>query len=259
MKPENLEAVNRSFTIQAPNFESREVRFTKEEYLNFTLSCVAPSKEDTVLEVAAGTCVCGRSFAPYVQSVVCLDATLAMLQVGKQAAEAEHFQNMIFVKGYGEELPFLEESFSIVFSRLAFHHFTDCSAVFSEMMRVLRPGGKLVMIDMEAAAEDLRNIEDKIETLRDPSHVRNLSKDEMKALFAANGLSIQKCETTKMQQSLKSWLALTKTPEDVQKNITERMQADIEGRERTGFSPYLINGDIYFNQKWVFILGEKQN
>ena len=92
MKPENLEAVNRSFTIQAPNFERREVRFTKEEYLNFTLSCVAPSKEDTVLEVAAGTCVCGRSFAPYVQSVVCLDATLAMLQVGKQAAEAEHFK-----------------------------------------------------------------------------------------------------------------------------------------------------------------------
>ena len=72
MKPANLEAINRSFAVQAPNFESKTGNFTKEEYLNYTLSCVAPDKQDTVLEVAAGTCACGRSFAPLVQTVGCL-------------------------------------------------------------------------------------------------------------------------------------------------------------------------------------------
>ena len=64
------------------------------------------------------------------------------------------------------------------------------------MVRVLKPGGKLVMIDMEAADEVLRNTEDEIETQRDPSHVKNLSKAEMLNLFGTHGLAVEKCETT---------------------------------------------------------------
>ncbi|HIR26562.1 MAG TPA: class I SAM-dependent methyltransferase, partial [Candidatus Choladousia intestinigallinarum] len=170
MKPVNVNNINDSFGIQAENFESTELNFTKAEYLNYTVSCVAPDKQDIILEVAAGTCACGRSFAPLAHTVICLDATLPMLTVGKEKAESSRMNNMIFVKGYAEELPFLNENFDIVFSRLAFHHFTDTNTVFSEMVRVLRPGGKLVLIDMEAADEELRNTEDEIETLRDPSH-----------------------------------------------------------------------------------------
>ena len=130
MKPENIEKINRSFEIQAPNFESKSVNFTKEEYLNYTISRVSPNGQDSVLEVAAGTCACGRSFSPLVQSVVCLDATPSMLQIGKQEAEKNHLNNMVFVKGYAEELPFLNDSFSIVFSRLAFHPFHKCKHCF---------------------------------------------------------------------------------------------------------------------------------
>ena len=63
MKPVNFTDINHSFEIQAENFESTELNFTKEEYLNYTLSCVAPDKQDMILEVAAGTCACGRAFA----------------------------------------------------------------------------------------------------------------------------------------------------------------------------------------------------
>lgn len=121
------------------------------------------------MEVAAGTCACGRSFAPFVQAVVCLDATTSMLQMRKTGGRKNHLSNMVFMKGFTEELPCLENSFDIVFSRLAFHHFTDVNPVFSEMVRVLRPGGKLVMIDMEEADAPWRDREDEIETLRDPS------------------------------------------------------------------------------------------
>ena len=65
---------------------------------------------------------------------ICLDATVPMLRIGQQEADKEHLSNMVFVKGYAEELPFLDNSFDIVFSRLAFHHFTDVTAVFSEMV-----------------------------------------------------------------------------------------------------------------------------
>lgn len=257
MKPKNLETINRSFQIQAANFERKTLNFIKEDYLNYTTLSVAPKQQDTFLEVAAGTCVCGRSFAPLVQTVVCLDATPAMLQKGKQEAEESQLQNMVFITGLAEELPFLDNSFDIVFSRLAFHHFVDVQTVFREMARVLKLGGKLVLIDMEAAEDDLRAVEDEIETLRDPSHVRNLSKQEMLDLFADSGLTVIKCETTEIQQKLVNWLDLTKTPEHIRLEIIGRMQFEINGQSKTGFCPYLRGDDIYFNQKWVLFLGEK--
>ena len=77
------------------------------------------------------------------------------------------------------------------------------------MIRVLKPGGKLVLIDMEAAEEPLRETEDSIEKMRDPSHVRNLSENEMLALYRDNGLSVSCCEVTKMPVVLQSWLYQT--------------------------------------------------
>ena len=41
MKPANLEAIQHSFTLQAANFESKTVNFSKEEYLHYTISRVA--------------------------------------------------------------------------------------------------------------------------------------------------------------------------------------------------------------------------
>lgn len=86
----------------------------------------------------------------YFDYVVCLDMTPEMLAVRKAQAESQNLPNMTFVFGDSKELPFLENSFNVVMSRLAFHHFPDVSQPFSEMARVLKPGGKLVMIDMEA-------------------------------------------------------------------------------------------------------------
>lgn len=126
------------------------------------------------------------------------------------------------------------------------------------MVRVLKPGGKLVLIDMEAADEKMRQTEDEIETLRDPSHVKNMSKNEMLELFKAHSLQIEECETTEIQQKLNNWLALTRTPEPVQQKITERMRSELAGKEKTGFSPYVENGKICFNQKWLLLIGRKQ-
>lgn len=79
---------------------------------------------DAMLEVAAGICACGRALAPLAGNVVCLDMTPAMLSVGKAEAEKLIFLNMTFVRGDAMELPFLDNSFDIVLSRLAFHHFS---------------------------------------------------------------------------------------------------------------------------------------
>ena len=55
MTPENLSLINQSFSIQASNFDSPTLQFSKADYLNHVLEAVSPAKSDLVLEVAAGT------------------------------------------------------------------------------------------------------------------------------------------------------------------------------------------------------------
>lgn len=151
MKSSNQAEIREAFSRQAGNFESNRMNFSNKEYLSYAVSKIAPQKTNTVLEVAAGTCACGRAIAPFVTKVTCLDMTPAMLSVGKEAAEKEHIENLHFVIGDAAELPFTDGSFDIVLSRFAFHHFPNIEQPFAEMVRVLKPGGKLVLIDMEAA------------------------------------------------------------------------------------------------------------
>lgn len=59
-----------------------------------------------MIEVAAGTCAFGRSVAPHVSKVTELDATKAMLEVGKKEAQKQNIENQVFVEGVAENLPF---------------------------------------------------------------------------------------------------------------------------------------------------------
>ncbi len=258
MKQDHLDNIRSSFTVQAKNFESGCLNFSKKEYLEHTVRCMELRPGDVVLEAAAGTCACGRSAAPFVRSVVCLDATPAMLAVGETEAANSGLANMRFVNGLVEEMPFPDQTFDVVMTRLAFHHFIGAEKPFGEMTRVLKPEGKLVVIDMEAAAEALRETEDRIETMRDPSHVKNLSKQEFMRLFARHGYAVTRQESTAIAVSLEAWLALTDTPGDVRDEITALMQEDMRGKSPTGFAPYLKDGEIRFDQRWLLMIGQRQ-
>lgn len=255
---DKIEKVKESFSVQAVNFENSNMNFSKQEYLDYTIKKIDARKTDCVLEVAAGTCVCGRSLVPGVDSVVCLDATPAMLDVGKKAAEEKKVTNISFVEGLAEQLPFDDESFDIVMTRLTFHHFTEMRKPFEEMNRVLKKGGKLVIIDMEATKEELRETEDYIETLRDVSHVKNRSKDEFLSLYKEYGYEILVTESTPIPVELSAWLNLTKTPMETKHEITLQMENEITGLEQTGFFPYKRDSKIYFNQRWLMMIGRKE-
>ena len=247
MKTAHLDKITRSFETQAPLYNSEKLHLSKQEYLDLIVEKTAPKSADAVLDVAAGTCVCGRGLAPLVSHVVCLDATLAMLETGRKECERLGIHNMTFIKGYAEELPFLDHSFDIVISRLAFHHFIDVHAIFEEMVRVLKPGGKLVMVDMTMKDESLRDEADRIERLRDDSHVRDLSLSEMRNLYAANRLSLQTQEQTDIPVCLDAWMELTRTPKENREEIRLLMKNDLDRKRATGFFPYLKDGSLYFD------------
>ena len=257
MKSENADVIRYAFTAQAADFETDKLNFSRKDYLDYVIKTVKPEQNDSVLETAAGTCLCGRALAPFVNHVTCLDMTPAMLAAGKTESEKAGFQNMSFVLGDTTELPFLDNSFDLVLSRLAFHHFSDPETAFYEMNRVLKPGGRLILIDMEAAAEYLRKTKDMIERLRDPSHVRSLSRKEILSLYETNGLDITFCETMPLSVDLQSWLELTKTPRSAQEKIRRLFTEELAHGAKTGFEPYLNDSRICFRQNWTLVIGRK--
>ena len=252
---DNYNKVKNSFSTQAEKFAAYHM--SKAEYTDYLIKRVNAKGDEKALEVAAGTCICGRALAPHVKEITCLDLTEAMLEQGKKLAIQDNIQNISFVFGNAENLPFDNESFDLVITRLSLHHFTKPEVPFNEMHRVLKKGGKLVIWDMVATTEELREINDYIETMRDSSHTRILSKAEFEKLFE-NHFDLQTEEITYVPVNLQSWMNLTDTPKNIQEDIVRRMTEDLNGGDKTGFYPYIKEGNICFDHRWLLLIGIKK-
>jgi arsenite methyltransferase len=77
-----------------------------------------------------------------------VDMTPEMLAKAKAAAVAMKATNVEFVPGEAEGLPFEDESYDVVISNGVIDLIPDKDAVFSEIHRVLRPGGRIQIADV---------------------------------------------------------------------------------------------------------------
>jgi ubiquinone/menaquinone biosynthesis C-methylase UbiE len=75
-----------------------------------------------------------------------VDFSSKMISAGMKR-ERTHDPRMKFVQADSESLPLASDSFDVVSCSNSFHHYPNQATAVSEMYRVLRPGGRLIIID----------------------------------------------------------------------------------------------------------------
>jgi ubiquinone/menaquinone biosynthesis C-methylase UbiE len=104
--------------------------------------------EMVVADVGAGTGFMSAGLAPVVKKVYVLDGSSAMLAVARQ--NLIEYDNLAFQEAEGSSLPLPDESLDAVFANMYLHHIPDPLPAIRELTRILKPGGRLVITDMDA-------------------------------------------------------------------------------------------------------------
>ncbi len=156
---------------------------------------VGPQPTDKLLDIGTGAGHTAIVFAPAVAEVIAYDLTPQMLEETRRNAAAKGIINLSVQQGAAEKLPFETGTFEIVTCRLTTHHFANLSQALEEMARVLKPGGKLAIVDTTVPEDgELDHQINEIEILRDPSHVRNYPGSEWRTMVEAVGLRVIELE-----------------------------------------------------------------
>jgi ubiquinone/menaquinone biosynthesis C-methylase UbiE len=175
---------------------------------SWSIDATAPRPNDSLLDVACGGGIVVCAFAPYVQHATGIDMTPAMLDRARQLAAEKGFANVSWREGDVTALPWPDGAFTIVVTRFAVHHFPDPTAVMREMVRVCAPGGRIVVVDTCVSADPAKAAAfNRLEKLRDPSHVQALPLAELQALYRATGLPEPSVSFTELRGEVTALLA----------------------------------------------------
>ena len=197
---------------------------------------LADDKAARLLDVGCGAGHASFTAAPLVAAVTAYDLSEGMLTVVAEEAKKRGISNITCVQGPAEVLPFADHHFDIVISRYSAHHWHDIQAALMEIRRVLKPGGRFIMMDIASPGKAILDVWlQTVEMLRDPSHIHNYSQGQWLSMVNHRGMVVEKLVGDKLHLEFSSWVARMKTPENIVEAI-RYLQSKVSDDVRTHFA-----------------------
>lgn len=167
------------------------------------------SGSELALDAGCGTGALAFALAPHVGEVVAADTRADYLDAARGLAP----ENVRFVEADATALPFEYGTFDVAGCQRLLHHVHRPELVVSELARVTRPGGRILIIDQLGSVDPLRSIElDRFERLRDPGHERLLPEADIRGFLDANDLVLLVSEIVTERVDLEQRLELAQVP-----------------------------------------------
>lgn len=110
------------------------------------IAALTPANAE-VLEIAPGPGFLAIEMARRGLRVQAVDISKTFVEIARQNARAQGL-DILFQQGNAATLPMKDQSVDFVVCRAAFKNFTEPAKSLAEMRRVLRPGGRALLIDM---------------------------------------------------------------------------------------------------------------
>ena len=212
----------------------------------------------TALDVATGAGHTAVFLATKGFQVTACDASAAMLDVAKKFA-TEQAVTINFQEHPPEKLPYPDNTFGLITSRMASHKFASPESFIRESARVLKTYGYLVLIDATVPDDHVEAHEwmDTLEKLRDPSHVRFVTPNAWRKWCALTGLTVTKAQVESFKMPDVNWyFNVANTPAENRKKILE-MLAKAPGSVRELFKIGQEEGKIIWYWRRLTLVAGK--
>lgn len=201
------DALRSEFTHQSAAFNQSPV-MRAEETLGSLVALVAPDRGARWLETACGPGLISRALAQRVGEMHGVDLTPAMIDLARREAAAQGLGNLSFSVGDATALELAADSFDGAVTRFSLHHVPLPGRLVTELARVVRRGGEVVVADHVTDGDaEASGWHQEIERLRDPSHWACLTPARLRALGRQAGLTLEHEQVIPFALDFEEWLA----------------------------------------------------
>jgi SAM-dependent methyltransferase len=167
------------FTARADHYNASSHWCTDAVLLDRIRDLLALESDHHLLDVACGTGLVSRAMRPHVATISGVDITPAMFDQARDCIDTLH-------TAPAESLPLADNSVDRVVCRQGIQFMVAPTAV-AEMVRVTRPGGRIVLADLCAWGEEDRDETFEILRLRNPARRNFWLADDLPELLRAAG------------------------------------------------------------------------
>ena len=197
---ENVKQARESFNRIIDNKKYANI-IKDDKHLAAIMKLIEGGNYCRILDIGTGTGYLAFPLSEkYPSSVVYgIDIAEKIIDKNNLIVKEKDISNLSFEVFDGLKYPFEDETFDLIVTRYAFHHFPDVVDAIQQMNRILVKGGKVLISDPMRHEKDVNGIIDEYMKVKKDGHIQFYSSKQLDELFENNGFGKEKQLVTIMK------------------------------------------------------------